>query len=232
MSYLRKRGTDDIFVSTPALATRHDMVPVTDDQAKAIMKGDLSLKGSDFSQTTTEDGKKLVTQYLRKHGTNELFVYTDALAQRNDMVPCTEAQAALIRGGDVDFAKIENVQPNPMQEQVPVEEGRVDMSEIPPPPSPPETPTPPATQGAGTEITPPASTATATVPNDSSASTQGAPTQDGLSDAKKEQIAKLGNMGKDEMVAFAKDKFQVDIDKRKSEDKIREIVTALIQDNP
>lgn len=218
MPYLRKRGTDDIFVSTPHLAARDDMLPVTDEQMQEIVKGQLSLKGTDFSQTTSEDGKRIVTKYLRKHGTNELFVYTDTLALRTDMVPTTEDQAAKIKEGAVDYQKLENVQLNPMQEPAPVEEGRVDITDLPP-----ATPTP---LGAGTAdqetLTPPPAAPVG----------DGISTPDGLSDAKKEQIAKLDTMGKDEMVTFAKDKFQVDLDKRKSEEKIREIVTGLIQDNP
>lgn len=234
MPYLRKRGTDDLFVSTPHLAARDDMLPVTDEQAQEIIKGQLSLKGTDFSQTTSEDGKRIVTKFLRKHGTNELFVYTDALALRADMVPTTEDQAAKIKEGLVDFQKLENVQLNPMQETpIPVE-GRVDMTEPPTPPPVPEMTTPPAPQGAGTETTPPATPevrAQGSGPTGPAGAGAGGPGA-GLSDAKQEQIAKLGVMSKDEMVLFAKDKFQVDLDKRKSEDKVREIVTGLIQDNP
>jgi len=244
MSYLRKRGTDEILVSTPALVARLDMLPVTEDQAKAIIKGELSLKGSDFSQTTTEDGKKLVTKFLRKHGTNELFLYTDALALRGDMVPTTEAQAALIRDGQMDYQKLENVQVDATQPTTNPDDGRVDMTEPPPtadsnleevkkmasagepliditrapgsldvPPS----SAPPAPLGAGTETVPPQTTGNLS---------------DSLSDLKKEQIAKLGTMSKDEMISFVKDKFQVSVDKRKNEETVREIVTLLIQENP
>ena len=222
MSYLRKRGTDDIFVSTPALVARLDMLPVTEDQAKSIIKGDLSMKGSDFSQTTTEDGKKLVTKFLRKHGTNELFLYTDALALRGDMVPTTEAQAALIREGQMDYQKLENVQVDATPPPPNPDDGRVDMTDIPPPavtlpPGTPASETPPGT-GKPIETTPPSATST--------------PSSDNLSDLKKEQISKLGTMSKDEMITFAKEKFQVNVDKRKNEETVREIVTLLIQENP
>jgi hypothetical protein len=205
------------------------MLPVTDGQAAQIIKGELSLKGSDFSQTTTEDGKKLVTKFLRKHGTNELFLYTDALALRGDMVPTTEAQAALIRGGQVDFKQLENVQINPEQPPPNPDDGRVDMTEPPPqPPNPNPGEPPPGTDGTVTE---PPNGGQGTGPTGPAGAGAGGPGVT-LSDAKQEQIAKLGTMSKDELVAFGKDKFQVDIDKRKSEDKIREIVTGLIQDNP
>ena len=216
MPYLRKRGTDDVFVSTPNLAARDDMLPMTDEQAEAVMKGNLSLKGTDFSQTTSEDGKRIVTKYLRKRGTNELFAYTDMLAERRDMIPTTEAQAENIKNGTIDYVKLENVvvdttkplQPNPDDDI------RIDMTDTLRGPLPAES-TPPAPRGAGTATAPPEN-----------------PIVDARAGVKNQQIDKLSTMSKDEMMTFAKEKFQVNIDKRKNEETVREIVTLLIQDNP
>lgn len=213
MPYLRKRGTDDVFVSTPNLATRDDMLPMTDEQAEAVMEGKLSLKGTDFSQTTSEDGKRIVTKYLRKHGTNELFAYTDLLAERRDMIPTTEAQAENIKNGTIDYVKLENVvvdinkplQPNPDDDI------RIDMTDTLRGP-------PPMTPSPGVP-------GTATAPH-------GNPIVDARAGVKNQQIDKLSTMSKDEMMTFAREKYQVNIDKRKNEETVREIVTMLIQDNP
>jgi len=90
--FLRKRGTTTVFPWTETLARRSDMDPYWPEQG-----GDSASRAASLSGMAVADARKGERPpFLRKHGTNTIFPWTETLSKRGDM----EAYWPPVEGAD------------------------------------------------------------------------------------------------------------------------------------